>query len=163
MAVAIPASSGLDGVLSATLRAAGIPFHVSRKDSAYRHGLCRMLNSSVKAAAYGLRREDMINAARSGFTLLSPEEAMRLEIYCIEENIYGSHWEEPFTHGKNAEEAESLRQRLVGPILRLREALRGARNADDSLTAVFTLLEETGAYEKLEAREEKLLAEGMTA
>lgn len=138
--MALPGGSDLDGILSVTLRAAGIPFHITRKNSAHRHGLCRMLNSSVHAAANNLKREDMINAARSGFTLLTPSEAMQLENYCIEHNIRGSKWQIPFTQGKNAEAMEPLRQKLTAPILRLMNAMRSSQTAEGMVSAVFALL-----------------------
>lgn len=82
----------------------------------------------------------MLMAAKSGFTDLTAEEAMRLENYAIEHGIKGSKWKKPFTRGKDADQLEPIRQRLTAPVIRLHDALVQAKTADESLQAVITLL-----------------------
>ena len=162
MAVALAMPGSMDGILAVTLQAAGIPHYLARKDSALRHGLCRMLAGSLQAIANGFAQKDVLEVAKSGFSLLTAEEACILENYAIENGVNRGKWLKPFTRG-NAEEAEPLRERLLEPILHLRESLRQARTAEKSVEAVFRLLEEVGAYERLLQREEELLRRGMAA
>lgn len=160
MAVALAQSAST--ALAMTLKAAGIPHYLARKDTVLRHGLCRFLLSALRAATEGFRQEDVLEAARSGFSPLTDEEAMALENYALENGIHRGKWLVPFTRGA-AEAAEPLRRRLVEPLSLLRAELREARTATSSLTAIYRLMERVNAYDRLLEQEEALLARGMAA
>lgn len=159
VALAQPASTAL----AMTLEAAGIPHYLARKDTVLRHGLCRLVLGALRAASEGFRQEDVLEAARSGFSPLDDREAMLLENYALENGIHRGKWLTPFTRGAAAEAMEPLRQRLIEPMVQLRDGLREARTATESLTAIYALLEQVGAYDRLLAREEALLHRGMAA
>lgn len=161
MAVALAEGTTLPGIVANTLKAAGIPHYLARKDSALRHGLCRMLVGATGAVSGGYGMEDMLQVAKSGFSTLTDEEAMRLENYAIENGITGRKWLKPFTRGDDAEEMEPVRQKLTAPIETLYNRLREAKTATASMEAVFHLLEDMGAYKRLMAREEALLTRNM--
>ncbi len=163
MAVALAEEESLSGILAASLTAAEIPHYVARKDSALRHGLCRMLLGAVKAATGGYRMEDVLAVAKSGFSTLADEEAMLLENYAMENGIAHGKWLKPFTRGEDAERMEPLREKLMAPMQALQTRLRQAQTATASMEAVFRLLEDMDAYAHLMAREEALLARGMQA
>lgn len=163
MAVALADPAGLDGILAVTLQAAGIPHYLARKESALRHGLCRMLLGALRAATAGYAQQDVLDAAKSGFSPLTEEEAMQLENYALENGITRGKWLKPFTRGDQAGEMEPLRQRLMAPMVTLHDGLKQARTATASVTAVFALLENVQAYDKLLQREEELLRRGMQA
>ena len=163
MAVALADPASLDGILAVTLEAAGIPHYLSRKDSALRHGLCRMLLGALRAVGEGYAQQDVLDAAKSGFSPLTDEEAMLLENYALENGITRGKWQKPFTRGSQAESMEPLRQRLMTPLLTLHDELRQARTATASVEAVFRLLENVHAYDRLLQREEELLRRGMQA
>ena len=163
MAVALASPDGLDGILAMTLRAAGIPHYLARKDSAMRHGLCRMLLGALRSATGGYARPDVLTMAKSGFSPLTDEEASKLENYAIENGIGRGKWLKPFTRGDQAADMEPLRQRLITPVEALHDRLVKAKDASASVEAVFRLLEDVNAYERLMAREEALLARGMDA
>ena len=99
MAVALASTESLSGILAITLKAAGIPFYLTRKDALKRHGLCRFLLGSVKAVAGQYSREDVLDAALSGFSPLNDREAMLLENYALENGIHHKKWLSPFTRG----------------------------------------------------------------
>ncbi|MGN0778742.1 MAG: PD-(D/E)XK nuclease family protein [Aristaeellaceae bacterium] len=162
MAVALAMPGAMDGILAVTLEAAGIPHYLARKDSALRHGLCRMLTGALQAIANGFAQKDVLDMAKSGFSPLTAEEACLLENYAIENGINRGKWLRPFERG-NAEAIELLRLRLMEPVLNLRESLRQARTAAASVEAVFRMLEDVGAYERLLQRENELLTRGMAA
>ncbi len=163
MAVALASPEEMDGLLAVTLQAANIPHYLARKDSALRHGLCRMLLGALRAAGNGYAQQDVLDAAKSGFSPLTEEEAMLLENYALENGITRSKWLKPFTRGDRAGDMEPLRQRLMAPIITLHDGLKQARTATASVTAVFHLLEEVQAYDRLLRREEALLRRGMQA
>lgn len=163
IAVALADPEGLGGVVAMTLQAAGIPHYLSRKDSAIRHGLCRMLLGALKAAAGGFAQQDVLDVAKSGFSPLTDEEALLLENYVLENGVTRGKWLNPFTRGASAQAMEPLRQRLTAPILTLRDRLRNARTAAASVEAIYYLLEDVRAYDRLLAREEALLSRQMQA
>lgn len=163
MAVALCDGVTLPGIVDVTLLAADIPHYVARKDSAVRHGLCRMLIGALRTAVGGYGITDVLACAKSGFTTLTDEEAMQLENYALENGIDRGKWQRSFTRGEQAEAMNALRERLINPIARLQNSLRFARSAAQSVEAVFQLLVDMGAYDRLMQREEQLLARGMQA
>ncbi len=163
MAVAMAENAAMPGILAVTLQAAGMPFYAARKDSAQRHGLCRMLLGALRAATGGYASQDVMLMAKSGFSALTTEQAHRLENYALSYGIDHRKWLKPFTHGDEAAELEEIRQALIAPAEALRERLRDAKTAAQSAEAIFRLLEDVGAYERLLARENELLARGMAA
>ena len=163
MAVAMADGEALSGVLAVTLEAAGIPHYLARKDSALRHGLCRMLLGALRCATGGYGTADVLTMAKSGFSPLTMGEAHQLENYALSHGIDRKKWLSPFTRGAEAEAMEPLRQRLIEPADALHQRLREAKSAAQSVEAVFRLLEDVHAYEALMARETELLARGMAA
>ncbi|MGN1370203.1 MAG: PD-(D/E)XK nuclease family protein [Aristaeellaceae bacterium] len=163
MAVAMADASGMSGILATTLTAAGIPHYIARKDSALHHGLCRMLLGALRSATGGYGALDVLHMAKSGFSPLTMGEAHFLENYAIENGIDRRKWLKPFTRGEQAEQAEKLRQRLIAPVEKLRERLREAKTAAQSVEAVFSLLEDVNAYQTLLDRDSELLRRGMGA
>ncbi len=162
MAIAMADANAMPGILAVTLKAAGIPHYVARKDSASRHGLCRMLLGALRAATGGYATLDVLTMAKSGFSPLTAEEAYQLENYARSNGIDHGRWTKPFTRGNFAAE-EGMRTRLIAPVERLRENLRAAKSATQSAEAIFALLQDVGAYERLIERENELLRRGMQA
>ena len=163
MAVATADTANMPGILATTLSAAGVPHYIARKDSAARHGLCRMLLGALRAATGGYATRDVLHMMKSGFSPLTAEEAHLLENYALENGIDHGKWRKPFTRGEKAEAAEALRVRLMTPVEALHDRLKEAKSAAQSVEAVFRLLEDVGAYEKLLAREEALIQRNMGA
>lgn len=163
MAVAMAESDAMSGILAVTLRAAGIPHYVARKDGAARHGLCRMLLGALRSATGHYATADVLHMAKSGFAPVTLAEAHQLENYAIANGITRGKWLKSFTRGEQAQAMETVRQRLIAPVEKLRERLRDAKNSTQSVEAVFRLLEDVGAYDQLMAREEELLRRGMAA
>ena len=162
MAVAMADASTMPGILATTLAAGGIPHYIARKDSALRHGLCRMLLGALRSATGGYATLDVLHMAKSGFSPLTAEEAHILENYAIENGVDRNRWLKPFIRG-NAELTEPLREKLIAPCETLRDRLREAKSASQSVEAVFRLLEDVGAYQTLLNRESELLRRNMGA
>jgi ATP-dependent helicase/nuclease subunit B len=140
-----------EGVITAVLNDYGIPVYIARKRSLVSDGSVRFLLSALRAATGSYRLEDVIDTIKSGFSPLDENECWLLENYASAWGIKGKRWVEPFTQGTDAERgsAEAARQKLVAPLEKLRTALREARSADESLTAIYRLLEDVTAFERL--------------
>lgn len=163
MAIAMADGTSMAGILAMTLAAAGVPHYVARKDCALRHGLTRMLLGALRAATGGYATRDVLHMMKSGFSPLTLEEAHFLENYALENGVDHGRWCKPFTRGDKAETAEEMRLRLITPVEVLRERLREAKSAAQSVEAVFRLLEDVNAYQTLLTREAELLRRGMGA
>ena len=161
MAVAL--RGGDSGSLTSVLRMNGIPFFHSRKEPVARHGVSRLLAGALDCVSRGPRTEPLLDAACSGFGLLSREEGARLSRYAALHGIDRGKWRKPFTRGADAEAMEALRLRLTEPVFRLHGALRDARDASASVEAVFRFLQEENVYAQLEERRRLLTERGMAA
>ena len=161
MAVALPGGSALEGVLCSRLRLSGIPFCITEKIPAVSHGVCRMLTAALECISGGYTTEQVTEAALSGFSNLTGEEALILANYAEANGIEGSRWRQPFLRGEDAAEAETARRKMTAPIEKFREELKKAENAEESLRAVVRFLETEGVRERLKEREETLLDSGL--
>lgn len=157
MAIALPAGAANEGMLRAGLKINGIPCVWQEKDKAAEHPVCRMLLSALSCLSDGYRTERVITLARSGYCTLTEEEGLRLENYAKAHGVEGRRWQNPFTAGKDAEEMEALRQKLLDPPEALRKELKNARSAAASVEAVVRFLEAEQVWEKLQEEEEILL------
>ncbi|MBR5345317.1 MAG: PD-(D/E)XK nuclease family protein [Clostridia bacterium] len=163
MGIALSKTDRLPSILAMVMRQAHIPCYVIRKESAARHGLCRMVTAALRAAGSGFDQKQVLAVVDSGFSPLSDDEGVRLRAYAIENGIRWKKWLVPFTRGEEAAETEPLREKLMEPLIALREALRTAKDGAEAAEAIWKLLEDTSCYEKLQAREEFLLSNGMEA
>lgn len=145
------------GPLERALERAEIPYHLDRKRPALSHPLPRALLAAATCACEGYRAEDMFDLLKSGLTGVSREDADVLENYARAKGLRGAAWEKPCQD----ERAEAARQALLAPLARLREGLRGARTAEETVSAVYGWLEDAGVYETLEAWERSFAERAM--
>ena len=163
MGVALSKTDRLPSILAMVMKQAGIPCYVIRKESAARHGLCRMVTAALRAAGSGFDQRQVLAVIDSGFSPLTDDEGVRLRAYALENGIRWKKWLSPFTRGEEAAEAEPLRIRLMEPLAALRESLRAAKDGAEAAEAVWRLMTDTACYEKLQAQEAFLLSAGMEA
>ena len=161
MAVALPAGAAGEGMLRAGLKINGIPCVWQRKERAADHPVCRMLLGALSCLSDGYRTEQVITVARSGYCTLTGEEGLLLDMYAAAHGIEGRRWQKPFTAGKEAETAETLRGKLLAPIEALRAELKDARSAAASVEAIVHFLEAEQVWNKLQEEEELLLKHEM--
>ena len=157
MAVALPRDDGMDAALRARLKRDGIPYFCTEKTDAASHGVCRMLLGALTCIADGYQTEAVLAVARSGFSNLTEEEGRKLENYSLAHGIERNQWQAPFRNGGDADEAERIRSRLLVPVEQLREELKNARNAAESVEAVVHFLETEDVWGRLREREDRLL------
>ena len=161
MAVALPGSAANEGMLRAGLKVNGVPCVWQEKDRAADHPVCRMLLGALSCLSDGYRTEQVITIARSGYCTLTEPEGLLLEEYARAHGVDGRRWQRPFTAGKNAEEAEELRLRLLAPLEALRSELKEARSAAASVEAIVHFLETEQVWNRLQEEEENLLQHEM--
>lgn len=163
IALLYPDQNGYAFAVNAALSDSGLPFYTDEKLPAASHALARFLLAALAAMAEEYRREDMLALMKSGYAPLPFPDACALENYAREYGVNRKRWLAPFTRGDTARAArmEALRQKLVAPLQKAREAIVAARDARASLAAVMALLTDVDAYGTLRAEEAALTAEGM--
>lgn len=164
MAVVLGDSS-FSGLLSTVLTDYQIPAYVTRKLPAASHGASRFLLSSLSAIANGYSAQDMIALIKSGYAPVDETEGWQLENYVLSYGIRGRHWLAPFTRGPEDQRIaiEDARSRLIEPLETLRNGLRQAEDAAESLRLIYAYLDQVQVYPLLLETQERLLAEGMAA
>ncbi len=165
--IAVAAGSIADyaSILSAVLPGYGIPIYLEEKTPVSSHGLIRFLLHALRAVSKGYPKADVIACLKSGYAPVSPEDCYRLENYALANGIYGERWRTPFVRGskEEAQRLEPVRQALIAPLETLRSSLLKAKEATESLRAIFHLLEQADAYHTLQKEEELLLQMNLPA
>ena len=161
MSLALADPGRLENPLSATLAAAEIPHYLARKDSAARHGLCRLLTGALRTVCTGYEQKQVFRCLDSGFSPLGEADALALRSYALANGIRWKRWTEPFTRGDDAAAMEPLRSALMTPLTQLRFDLERAADGAGAAEALWRFLEAIGAYDRLLEREEALLARGL--
>ena len=148
-------------VLDEVLTACRIPHHLNRKLSADRLGPAAFVVAALEAVAGRYYPDDMIRLIKTGYLPITEEEGFLLENYILAYGIRGSMFQRPFSRGGDqAAVMEEIRVRVMEPLEKLREGLKNAQSADESLGAVFGLLSDVGAYERLLSQAEAVEQEG---
>ena len=161
MSLALADPQLLENPLSVMLSAAGIPHYLARKDSAARHGLCRLLSGALRAVSTGFDQRQTLGCLDSGFSCLDDGEALALRRYAVANGIRWKKWTQPFTRGENAGEMEPLRSRFMAPLTQLRFDLEKAKDGALAAEALWQFLSAVDAYGQLQAREDALLQRGL--
>ncbi len=162
-------------VLEPLLEAAQIPFHMGGSSQILAQPVIRAVLSALEAAACGMEPEPVADYLKSGFAPVDRQSADLLENYAVVWDLQGAAWERPFTASpfglkaerRRQEETEPLLQTLnqaretaMGPLLRLRAALRRAEHTGAQVLALEAFLEEIDLAGTLDAKARALFEQG---
>ena len=164
------ADPGYEGVLSLLFHRCGLPVYLSGTDDILEKTAVATVLSALDAAMEGLEQREVLRYLKSMLSPVDPKTCDKLENYAVIWGIRGEKWNRPFTlhpgglGGEWGEESEALLSELneareagVAPLVRLRTALREAKDLEGQIQALLTFLEETdlaGRLEVLAARAE---------
>ena len=140
-----------------------VPIFLSEGRPCSRHALIECLLTALKLISGGFRDDDLFAFLSTGYPDLSPDDADRLKNYTIGYGIRAGSFFRPFRRGPEAlvSALEPLRRRAMEPVVRLRGALREAKDLRGQLTAVFQFLEDIGGWEKGMLRQKQLADGGL--
>lgn len=149
--------------LSRSARLYHIPIFLESDRPADRNPLSQYVLLALKLISSNWQDEDMRLLIRTGYCDLTDDEADILSNYIIEQGISGKLWLSEFKRGSEEEIAlnEPIRQKLIAPLSALSERMKAAQTVRDQMSAIWTLLEEIGAFEKLKAYQEKITSLGL--
>lgn len=122
-----------------------------------------MLLAALEAAGGGMELEETLRFLKCGLSPLRQSESDELELYARRWRIRGKRWGETWTMppgglqtAPDDEDRETLarlnefRVRGAGPLLSLRDGLRGASDTAGQVRALYAFLEDTGLRGTLE-------------
>lgn len=144
------------GILGHSMERYGLPCHIDMPQPVLHTPFMVYITSLM--ALMRKREPDtelLLRLGKSGFTDCTLTELSLIENYCYVWSVDGSMWNEPFTCGDGAEEAEAIKQKLLAPLLQLREMCRDAAVGSDFSRILYSFLEGIGAG----VRAEKLFSE----
>lgn len=140
-----------------------VPLFLESSRAVSRTATAECLLTALKLIDKNFRSEDVFSLMRSGYMDLSQDEADRLANYAVRKGIEGGRWLRALNRGSEAEiaELEPLRARLMAPVIRLKDALKGADSLRAQLAALFAFLEEIHAHDRSADLQRRLIEGGM--
>lgn len=150
-------------VLESVLRRAEIPAYYAGDTDILKQPLLHMLLSALEAAGGAMEQEDVLAYIKSPFSPLPRERSDRLENYILLWDLSGRAFREPWQYHPGGLQEELLpadqelldaleadRLLAIGPLLRLRDALRAAANTGDMVKSLYAFMGEIHIRERLE-------------
>lgn len=139
-----------------------VPVFLESRRPVDRNPLAQHVLLSLRVVTTNWQADDMRLLLRTGYCMLTDDEADLLSDYIVEQGVSGRMWTVPFRRGDERllEQVEPLRERVTLPLVRLRERLDESVSLSDQLRAVWSLLEEINAFSVLEARQRRLTQMG---
>jgi len=166
MAVIYPKGSGYAPLLYSVLPLYGVKVYAAEKRAAGAHPLCRFVTASLAAVSGGYRISDLTECVQSGFMGLTQEEADALCAYCEGMDVRGESIKRPFSYIRGGDEEalaalNSSREKVILPLAALEKALKKAKTADETISAVLDLLERVGVFDTLSDMRLQLIDAGL--
>lgn len=153
----------------------GIPFFLDDKKSILSSPLVELIRSALEAVRLDFPYESMFRYLKTSFLaldgdVLAQEELFRMENYVKALGIRGyrgwsQEWSRQYHGGEslNLERLNAMREAVTAPLFALRERLKEKPSTGASMTeALQAFLEECSLEERLLARSDKLMEEGMS-
>ena len=155
-------------VLEAVFSRYDIPLYLSsRKEDISHKAIMLAINFALDSATHGMQKEDVLGYLKTGLSNLDQQEVALLENYVMTWNIHGRAWEpvgdawtmHPDGFGMMATEGSNerlavvneLRERGVGPLIRLKDSLRAGETLGDHVASLNSFLAEIDFTGKLQS------------
>ena len=131
------------GILEHSMQRYGIPYHLDMaKPVLHTPFMVYLMSIMGLLKKRTLDTELLLRCGKSGFTDCTLTEMAELENYCYIWSVDGKMWDVPFTCGKECEKAEAVRQKLLYPVMRLKELCSECRTGADHSRKVYEFLAE---------------------
>ena len=120
-------------------RARNIPFFTDASHKLSDYSLPRLLLCALRCVQKNYPPQEIMALIRTGFAGVEPEEGDLFENYILAYGIRGGAFARPFVKGEIPACAESVRETLMEPLLRLKESLSAGQTVAQKAEAVFAL------------------------
>lgn len=136
-------------ILEETMKKYEIPYFIDTQKSIMHMSLVLYITSLLTLiSTRKMSSEVIFRYAKTGLACADLVETSVLENYCYAWDIDGDMWNEEFTLPGECEKAEEVRQKLVIPVIKLREQCRDAC-AGDICRYIYEFLLQQGAADKV--------------
>ncbi len=163
-----------EGIIDTELENNGVPFYMSKRTDITTKPIFKLILAALAIKIRNWRFSDVISYVKTGLAGLSYEECNILENYASAWNINGSRWHDGIEWNMNPdgfaveltdegraliERANSLRNRVVSPLIRLFDNI-GKTTVADITRGLYDFLCELSVKEKIEEKAGKCRSEG---
>ena len=151
----------------------GIPLYVTGTEDVLQSGVISTVIFALEAALGGLEQRDVLRYLRSTLSPLSQDDCDKVENYACIWAVSGKAWSQDWTGHpqglsdnwdetaqRELAELNHDRQTVIAPLVRLREAFRGAGRVSEQVCAIYDFLTDIRFCERLEALAQSMDAEG---
>ncbi len=176
IAIIVRDTEAYRGVLDAALEHYHIPFYFSEKTALSDKPLSRLLLSALRAVCRGFEVGDIMTLLKTGLCPVDPKQADLFEQYIDTWKITGAAFTAPnwtrnpdgYGNGgrispRGAEiltAANTVREAIMTPLLRLHAAVSGERTMREMCEALYRLMLEFGLSDRIRTRAEEELSAG---
>ena len=150
-----------------------IPLYLTGTEDVLRSGVISTVIFGLEAALGGFEQRDVLRYVRSTLSPLSLDSCDKMENYACIWAVSGLGWTREWTGhpqglSENWDDASSRelsqlnddRQKVIAPLLRLRDGFRNASNIGSQIQAIYGFLEEIEFCRRLEALSDRMDAQG---
>lgn len=140
--------------LSVTFKKYEIPFFNDERQPIKNQPLVVFIEYLLKCVNFSLRSDDILSLAKTGLAYVSDEDINELENYIYLWNISGSKWTRPFENSTKGfvneisasdkaklEKINKTREKIIAPIIKFKNAVKGADAMNISASVYYTLLD----------------------
>ncbi|MCM1114448.1 MAG: exodeoxyribonuclease V subunit gamma [Clostridium sp.] len=148
--------------LSAVFKKYDVPFFYDERESIKTQPLVVFIEYLLRCVNYSFRSDDILSLAKTGLTPLCDEELNHLENYIYMWNINGLKWTKEFENStkgftsemneqdrKNLAGINQARETLITPLLKFKNAVKGASSKEICAQIYYTLIN-FGADKKIQ-------------
>lgn len=158
--------------LKSALKKCGIPVYEDFRKPVDASPVINTVTSALSAASDNFSNDSMMRYIKSGLSGLTNEEASLVENYCFVWNIKGKRWLEewksnPDGFGETDEAVEerlvllnSLRKRIVKPIIDLKNSIGEEIDGFEAVKAVWDFIEKINLRDEIRSAAEIMISDG---
>lgn len=160
-------------VLASVFERCGIPCYLSGTEDILDKPIIATAISALDAALGGFEQVDVLRFVRTMLSSLSLEQCDKLENYAVIWNISGNKWLDEWKYHpegladkwtdrniRDLEELNSLREKVIVPLARLRDSFRDANSVPQQVQALYDFLEQLQVAKQLSIIANKLYRDG---
>ena len=146
----------------------GVPFFSSGKTDILDRPPAALIDAALDITASGFEYRAIFKYLKTGLAGITADDCAEMENYVIKWNIRGAAWSREWTlpqygqgdGGLAPKRLESLRRKIIAPLMMLRDGVKGVTGAEQKLQSLYRFLEDIRLPEHIASRAEELEKRG---
>src|SRR5665647_3129119 len=133
-------------IIKRTFEEYGLPIFLDKKRNALHHPILEFVSALTDINSRGWLSQDVFRLAKTGLSDLTNDEVEELENYAYKYRIRGNAWKKEFEKGEmeyhpaGLEHINSIRSKLIYPILIFEEKYKEAETVEEKVRALYYYL-----------------------